>query len=199
MLLGSALTLAIQWYRRHKQLRYMDAVSAKCTVYTICNCCVLQLPSLASVKHRHHHSTHSVYASVASIGASHASKSSLQYRDCLAANTCQHHELTASVLFCLLQAPLSSEYRAAGPLHQPAAAATALQMSSAAPLKPRLPAAPGAQPKYYSPLTKSMSFAAAGLHSQASHGGSRLTEAGADTNGRGLQDQVGMAANERCS
>uniref|UniRef100_A0A383VDS1 Uncharacterized protein n=1 Tax=Tetradesmus obliquus TaxID=3088 RepID=A0A383VDS1_TETOB len=112
MLLGTALTLAIQWYRRRKQLRYMDA------------------------------------------------------------------------------APLSSDYRAAAPLHQPASAVTALQMSSAAPLKPRLPAAPGAQPKYYSPLTKSMSFAAAGLHAQHSHGGSRMTEAGADTNGRGLQDQA---------
>ncbi|WIA16607.1 hypothetical protein OEZ85_013274 [Tetradesmus obliquus] len=112
MLLGTALTLAIQWYRRRKQLRYMDA------------------------------------------------------------------------------APLSSDYRAAAPLHQPASAVTALQMSSAAPLKPRLPAAPGAQPKYYSPLTKSMSFAAAGLHAQHSHGGSRMTEAGADTNDRGLQDQA---------
>jgi hypothetical protein len=66
-----------------------------------------------------------------------------------------------------------------------------MQMSSIAPFKPRLPAAPGAQPKYYSPLTKSMSFAAAGLHAQPSHGGLRLTEAGADTNGRGLSDQVG--------
>jgi hypothetical protein len=36
-----------------------------------------------------------------------------------------------------------------------------------------------------------MSFAAAGLHAQPSSlGGSRLTEGGADTNGRGLQDQV---------
>jgi hypothetical protein len=95
----------------------------------------------------------------------------------------------------LLQAPLSNEYHGAAPLHQPASAATTLQMSSVAPFKPRLPAAPGAQPKYYSPLTKSMSFAAAGLHAQPSHSGSRVTEAGADTNGRGLNDQVGMPVN----
>lgn len=37
MLLGAALTLAIQWYRRRKQLRYMDAVSAKQAVHLVNN------------------------------------------------------------------------------------------------------------------------------------------------------------------
>ncbi|KAF6263483.1 hypothetical protein COO60DRAFT_412349 [Scenedesmus sp. NREL 46B-D3] len=81
ILLGSALTLLVQWYRRRKQLRYMDAV------------------------------------------------------------------------------PLNTDYLSAAPLHKQVSAATASQLSPA-PLKPRLPAAPGAQPKYYSPLTKSMSVGA---------------------------------------